>query len=80
MLISTKKVLWRLLTADKMGIKNTLVSKKSVLAVMTVAIAFLLLARLFKAGARLWLDRVIVAIAAPVNEKTGLRYQIMQIP
>ncbi len=45
-------------------------SKKSVLAVMTVAIAFLLLALAVQGRARLpWLDRVIVAIAAPVNEK-----------
>ena len=45
-------------------------SKKSVLAVITVAIAFLLLALAVQGRARLpWLDRVIVAIAAPVNEK-----------
>ena len=45
-------------------------SKKSVLAVMTVAIAFLLLALAVQGRARLpWLDRVIVDIAAPVNEK-----------
>ena len=45
-------------------------SKKSVLAVIAVAIAFLLLALAVQGRARLpWLDRVIVAIAAPVNEK-----------
>ena len=45
-------------------------SKKSVLAVMTVAIAFFFLALAVQGRARLpWLDRVIVAIAAPVNEK-----------
>ena len=45
-------------------------SKKSVLAVITVAIAVLLLALAVQGRARLpWLDRVIVAIAAPVNEK-----------
>ena len=45
-------------------------SKKSVLAVITVAIAFLLLALAVQGRARLpWLDRAIVAIAAPVNEK-----------
>ena len=45
-------------------------SKKSVLAVMTVAIAFLLLALAVQGRAPLpWLDMLIVAIAAPVNEK-----------
>ena len=45
-------------------------SKKSVLAVIAVAIAFLLLALAVQGRARLpWLDRAIVAIAAPVNEK-----------
>ena len=45
-------------------------SKKSVLAVIAVAIAFLLLALAVQGRARLpWLYRVIVAIAAPVNEK-----------
>ena len=45
-------------------------SKKSVLAVITVAIAVLLLALAIQGRARLpWLDRGIVAIAAPVNEQ-----------
>lgn len=45
-------------------------SKKSVLAVIAVAIAFLLMALAVQGRARLpWLDRVIVAVAGPVNEK-----------
>ena len=45
-------------------------SKKSVLAVIAVAIAVLLLALAVQGRARVpWLDRAIVAIAAPVNEK-----------
>ena len=45
-------------------------SKKSVLAVIAVAIAFLMMALAIQGRARLpWLDRAIIAIAAPVNEK-----------
>ena len=45
-------------------------SKRSVLVVIAVAIAFLLMVLAVQGRARLpWLDRTIVAIAAPVNEK-----------
>jgi len=46
------------------------VSKKSVLAVIAVSIAFLLMALAVQGRARLpWLDKVIVAVIAPVNDK-----------